>query len=128
MRTLLLRGVLAPAAVAQTPPPPPDAYLDLMCPEEVQPELIGGLAGLQARVAYPDEALRQRVEGQVVVRFVVTETGAVEDAEILRSPSPLLDAPALAAVRASRFTPGEQRGRPVRVQFAVPVTFRLPGE
>jgi protein TonB len=112
------------------PPPPPPPEPEPTEPEifevaEVQPELIGGLAGLQERVEYPEFARRAGIEGQVVVQFVVDERGNVVDPVVLRSPNELLSEAALEAVRESRFTPGQQRGRPVKVRFAVPVTFRL---
>ncbi len=105
----------------------PDAP-DIFEVAEVQPELTGGLEGLQERVVYPQEAKDEDVEGQVVIQFIVNEEGAVEDARVLRSPDDRLSEAALDAVRASRFTPGRQRGRPVKVRFAVPITFRLPQE
>ncbi|WP_179299491.1 energy transducer TonB, partial [Rubrivirga marina] len=110
------------------PPPPPDpepTEPEIFEVAEVQPELIGGLAGLQSRLVYPELAIRAGVEGQVVVQFVVDERGNVIDPVVLRTPNPLLTEAALKAVTESRFTPGQQRGRPVRVRYAVPVTFTL---
>ena len=95
---------------------------------EVQPELIGGLAGLQEAIVYPEDAYAERVEGQVVVQFVVNEEGGVVDPVVLRSPDDRLAEAAIAAVRQARFRPGMQRGEPVRVRFAVPITFRLPAD
>lgn len=95
-----------------------------VCAIEVQPELIG-LAGLHSGVVYPEATRRDRVEGRVFVQFIVTEEGEVEDPVAIRSPDPRLSVAAIHAVRASRFVPGSQRGRPVKVRFAVPVTFRL---
>ena len=92
---------------------------------EVQPELIGGLRGLQERVEYPEDARQAGIQGQVVVQFVVDEGGKVRDVTVLRSPDLALSAAALRAVRRSRFKPGTVGGEPVRVRFAVPVTFRL---
>ena len=92
---------------------------------EVAPELIGGLRGLQERLDYPEDARQAGIQGQVVVQFVVDEGGAVRDATVLRSPDAALSAAALRAVRPSRFKPGTVGGEPVRVRFAVPVTFRL---
>ncbi|MGB3542898.1 energy transducer TonB [Rubrivirga sp.] len=128
----------APSAPVVVAPPPtvPDVEPPTLPPvvadedvvftvAEVQPELIGGLAALQAAVEYPEFARRAGIEGQVVVQFVVDERGNVVDPVVLRSPNELLSEAALEAVRASRFTPGQQRGRPVKVRFAVPVTFRL---
>ena len=117
------------ARVPAPPPPPvlPDEHDDSAVVDfaEVQPELIGGLGGLQSRIEYPEMARRVGIEGQVVVQFVVDERGNVVDPVVLRSPNELLSEAALKAVRESRFTPGQQRGRPVKVRFAVPVTFRL---
>ena len=123
--------VMASALAAQSLAPdapsggaaPPDG--DVYEVAEVMPEIIGGLAALQARVVYPEAARRAGVEGQVVVQFVVDEGGAVTDLDVLRSPNDLLAEAALKAVRESTFKPGQQRGRPVKVRFAVPVTFRL---
>jgi TonB family protein len=92
---------------------------------EVQPELIGGLEALAAGVVYPELARRAGIEGQVVVQFIVDETGGVTEPVVLRSPSPLLSEAALHAVGGVRFTPGAQDGRPVKVRFAVPIAFRL---
>ncbi|WP_412068613.1 energy transducer TonB [Rubrivirga sp. IMCC43871] len=123
--------------VAAPPPPPPPAAPPPPEPEpvepeifevaEVQPVLIGGIEGLQRRVVYPDFAIRAGVEGQVVVQFVVDERGNVIDPVVVRSSNPLLSEAALKAVSESRFMPGQQRGRPVRVRFAVPVRFVLNG-
>ncbi len=119
-----------PAPDAPAPPPPPPPTPEPTEPEifevaEVQPTLIGGLEGLQSRVEYPQFARQAGIEGQVVIQFVVDERGNVVDPVVLRSPNDLLSEAALKAVRESRFTPGQQRGRPVKVRFAVPVTFRL---
>ena len=120
-----------PTPVDVAPPPPPTVAGEAVTADEilpvaeVQPELVGGLAGLQDRIVYPEFARRAGIEGQVVVQFVVDERGNVVDPVVLRSPNDLLSEAALKAVRESRFTPGQQRGRPVKVRFAVPVTFRL---
>ena len=117
-----------PPVVADPPAPPPPPVVEAVEPDvfdvaEVQPELVGGLGAI--RPEYPEYARRAGVEGTVVVRFVVDERGRVVDPVVARSPNDLLSQAALDAVREIRFTPGQQRGRPVKVRFAVPVTFRL---
>ncbi len=92
---------------------------------EVMPELIGGIAGLQARIVYPTFAVRARLEGRVIVRFIVNADGSVSDAEVVNGIGGGCDEAALDAVRSARFTPGIQGGKAVRVRFAVPITFRL---
>jgi len=118
---------------ANVPPPPPVAVgasqasaPDVFDVVEEVPQLIGDLEGLQSRVVYPEDAKEAGIEGQVVVQFIVNAEGGVEEAVAIRSPDERLSEAALAAVRASRFEPGRQHGRAVKVRFAVPVMFRLP--
>lgn len=124
MRALALLA-LAATASAQTPPPAPvdDEFVCVLT--EVQPELIGGLAALQAAVVYPEDARLDGAEGVVVVQFIVEADGSVTEAVAVRSPDKRLSRAALATVRSAQFEPGRQRGEPVRVRFAMPITFRL---
>jgi TonB family protein len=99
---------------------------------EQQPRFRGGgidsiFAYLAATVRYPQEALTQRLEGRVFISFVVGTTGAVEEAQVLKGTHPLLDAEALRVIQSMpAWTPGRQLGRPVRVSYTLPITFRLP--
>lgn len=98
---------------------------------EQQPQPPGGMEGLMqylsGHLRYPPEALQQRIEGKVFVSFVVSETGALEQVQVPRSVHPLLDAEAVRVFQAMpAWTPGKQVGRPVRVAYTVPLTFRLP--
>lgn len=104
--------------------PPRDAARPVDA-DEREPVLIGGLQGLSGRVEYPPAMRRAGVQGVVLVRFVVENDGTVGCTEVLASPHPELALAAVAAVRASTFEPGRQRGEPVRVRYSVPVTFRL---
>ncbi|GAB5534252.1 MAG: hypothetical protein Rubg2KO_05010 [Rubricoccaceae bacterium] len=107
------------------PAPGPDAN-GIFNVVEQAPRLIGGLEGLQARVEYPELAERAGIQGRVFVTFVVDELGQVQDAAIARSPDPILSEAALKAVQESEFSPGLQRGQPVKVRYSLPVNFRLP--
>ena len=90
-----------------------------------RPALIGGMEELQRRVEYPRLARDAGIEGRVFIQFVVDERGNVVDPVVARTPSDLLSEAALKAVRESKFTPGLQRGRPVKVRFVLPVNFEL---
>ena len=106
-------------AVAEGPGPG-----DILDFSEVQPVLIGGIERLQAGIEYPDFERRNGIEGRVIVSFVVDGDGVPWDVAVARGVSLGLDEAAVEAVRAARFTPGEQNGRPVAVRFTLPVTFR----
>lgn len=110
------------------PPPPSPAEPEIYEVADVQPELIGGMEALANAIVYPEDARRAGIEGRVIVQFVVDERGAVTQEVVIRSPNELLSEAALAAIRQQRFVPGLQRGRPVKVRFALPVTFRLTGD
>lgn len=92
---------------------------------EQMPELVGGLAALQQQIRYPEMARRAGIQGLVVVQFIVNERGETESHIILRGIGGGCDEEALRVVRNARFSPGLQRGRPVRVQYHLPVMFRL---
>jgi periplasmic protein TonB len=73
---------------------------------------------------YPAELRRARIEGTVVLVFVLSESGRVEDLRIESSSRPEFEPPALEAVRRWRFKPGEKNGEPVRTYMRLPIRFR----
>lgn len=98
-------------------------------PEEM-PEFPGGNVGLvdyiQRTLKYPVIAQENGISGTVVVTFVVNKDGSVSDAKVLRGISDSLNDEALRVVNSlPKWKPGMQGGRPVRVQYSVPITFRL---
>ena len=111
------------------PPPPPEEEeeeeQEIFIVVENKPELIGGMAALQGEVKYPEFAKKAGIEGRVFVQFVVDEQGNVMNPRITRGVHKLLDQEALRAVKKQKFTPGKQRGKAVKVQMSLPVTFRL---
>lgn len=79
---------------------------------------------LSENVKFPEAAVRDSIQGRVVVRFTVSDKGKVEDAEILTSLHPDCDAEALKAVRSMPdWIPGKEKGKPVHVAFTVPIVF-----
>lgn len=95
---------------------------------EQMPELIGGLAELQKKISYPDEARQAGIEGRVYVQFIVNENGDVENPRVIRGIGGGADEEALNAVKQAKFKPGYQRGEPVRVQYSLPFVFQLNRE
>jgi TonB family protein len=79
------------------------------------------------RMQYPEEAKKQKIQGKVIIRFVVNKEGRVTDAVVLKGVYPLLDVEALRVVNAlPDFKPGMQGGKPVDSYLMVPITFTLP--
>ena len=116
----------------EMPPPPPqreeerqEEEEDFFVLVEQMPELIGGLQELQRDVRYPERALRANIEGRVIVQFIVNEKGEVENPKVIRGIGGGCDEEAVRVVKQAKFKPGMQRGRPVRVQYNLPVIFRI---
>ena len=77
--------------------------------------------------SYPPEALRQGIQGTVILRCIVEADGSVSSATVTRSIDNKfgLDDEAVKAIRQWRFEPGRREGAPVRVATLVTVTFAL---
>lgn len=79
-----------------------------------------------AYLKYPDEAVRNGIQGRVLVDFVVDERGKVRDVTVRRGVSPLLDAEAVRVISASPdWKPGRFKGKKVKTGMSVYVEFRL---
>jgi len=77
-------------------------------------------------VVYPQMAIENDIQGKVYVRFIVDSDGKVTDVSIAKSADKLLEQAALKVVKSfPQFTPGKQRGKSVRVQYVIPVNFKL---
>ena len=97
---------------------------------ETMPELPGGqgalLQYLAKSIKYPVIAQENGIQGRVSCSFVVNKDGSIVDAEVIRGVDPSLDKEALRVINSMpKWSPGKQRGKPVRVKYTVPVTFRL---
>ena len=81
-------------------------------------------------IQYPDSARIKGLEGTVVIRFVVTEQGEVENAEVIKDIGGGCGEEALRVVNlmktmTEKWIPGQQQGKAVKVYFNLPVKFRL---
>lgn len=95
---------------------------------ERMPSFPGGEEALHQYVArkisYPAAAWRKKVQGEVLLYFVVNEQGQVEAPEILQSVHPDLDDEALRVARSlPAFQPAQQHGRPVKAGYMLPIGF-----
>ena len=75
---------------------------------------------------YPEEAIRDGVQGRVMVGFVIEKDGSVTDVHVVKGVSEELDAEALRVVGASpKWKPGRVNGNRVRTTLTIPVEFKL---
>ncbi|MFA6247529.1 MAG: TonB family protein [Mucilaginibacter sp.] len=97
---------------------------------EQVPTFPGGESGfnkyLSKAIRYPAIARENNVQGRVIVQFVVERDGSLTDIKVVRGIGSGCDEEAMRALKASpKWKPGIQNGRPVRVQYSVPVSFAL---
>ena len=97
---------------------------------EKMPEYPGGQAALfeylSKNVKYPADAEKQKIEGRVLVSFVVNTDGSITDISVERKAFPSLDAEAVRVISGMpKWIPGEQKGQKVRVKYTVPLNFHL---
>ena len=97
---------------------------------EVMPQFPGGqiamLQYIMKNIKYPEQAMKEGIQGRVAVRFIVEKDGSISDVKPILSVHPLLNKEAVRVVESMpKWTPGKQNGKPVRVRFNVPVMFKL---
>lgn len=81
---------------------------------------------ISSRMRYPEEAREAGIEGRVYVRFVVNKEGKVTQVRVMRSAHALLEAEAIRVVSAlPDFVPGQMQGKPVNVEYTLPLLFKL---
>lgn len=96
----------------------------------IQPYFPGGtpavLNYLSKSIVYPAQAVTEKIEGRVMLQFVVSKRGRIKDVEVVKSAHPLLDAEAVRVLeRMPRWVPGKKDGKPINVKYSLPVSFRL---
>lgn len=94
------------------------------------PSFPGGIRALMEYLAtnmrYPVEAQKNKIQGRVIVGFIVGKTGDVRKAHVLHGVDPDLDAEAVRVIESlPKWTPGMLHGKAVAVKYTMPVTFRL---
>jgi protein TonB len=115
------------------PPPPPKKEKNKIMEEEPvyfvaveeMPYPIGGIEAIHDLIKYPEIAKRAGIEGKVYVLAYVDENGLVTKTEVLKGIGAGCDEAAEYAVRHTKFSPGKQRGKPVKVKVMVPIIFKL---
>lgn len=115
----------------EVPPPPPPPVEDeaahlFFVSYDAPPEPIGGFKAIQKNIVYPEKAKKEQIEGQVTVYVLISEKGEALATRIL---VPLgnsgCNEAAIAAIKAVKWKPAKQKGRPVAAWLSIPVRFKL---
>lgn len=108
---------------------PPEDSIQIFVSPEVGPKPVGGYEEFYREISkslkYPHRAMRQEVQGQVYVEFVIDRKGEPSQLRIIKGIGAGCDEEALRVIAKSRWEPGRQRGKPVKVRMVIPINFRL---
>ena len=81
---------------------------------------------VQDKMKYPPQARRMGIDGKVFVEFVVNKDGSITDVRAVKGIGAGCDEEAVRVVQsAPAWTPGKQRGKPVKQRMVLPITFKL---
>jgi len=116
-------------ASAPPPPPPPKPKVVKQAPKPKKPkrltkDMTPPKALAQSQPGYPASAKADGIEGTVIVKYVITATGAVTGVKAVRGPSALRGV-CVSAVRQWRFEPAVLDGRPVSIRRTARFAFRI---
>ena len=94
---------------------------------EMQPTFNGDInLWLAQNMRYPKEAVKNNIEGKVIVSFVIEKDGSVSNIKALKSPHSSLTEEVVRLVKAMpNWNPGTMSGKPVRVKYTLPLSFKL---
>ena len=97
------------------------------CVSETMPEFPGGntalMSFIQQNIQYPDPDIC--ITGKVIIQFIISTDGNITNAKIVRGVHPKFDKEALRVVKLMpKWKPGTQKGKPVAMEYTIPVSFR----
>lgn len=126
-------------SVLSPPPPPPrsaeggTANAEVFTFVQQMPEFPGGMDAAKRYIAdnirYPEEALERKIQGRVILKFVVTSAGKVDKVNVVRDIGGGCGKEAMRIIAGMPdWSPGRQNGRSVSVLYTLPVTFSLPDD
>nr|WP_303657207.1 energy transducer TonB [Leyella lascolaii] len=81
---------------------------------------------LSVNLRYPEQARDRKIQGKVVVSFIVNEDGSISDAKVMKGVNPLLDREAMRVIgMMPKWKPGVDKDKPCRTMFAIPIVFKI---
>jgi TonB family protein len=79
-----------------------------------------------SNVKYPAEAVKKKLEGEVIVAALIDETGKIAEIKVESSTEQIFNDAAMTAVRQTEFEPATWEGKPIKKWFTVPIRFKRP--
>ncbi len=90
------------------------------------PALQGGFESLMKKITYPALALKTKTQGKVYLMLYISENGDVDEVKVIKGIGAGCDEEAIKGIKNSKFTPGIDKGAPVKTKIPLAVNFLLP--
>jgi TonB family protein len=90
-----------------------------------QPEPVGGMHAIMGLIEYPEQELKNKTEGKVIIQAYIDENGNVTMASNIPQDNKHFIKSATDAIRKAKFTPAEKNGKKVKSIITIPVQFKL---
>ncbi len=119
---LIAAAVLLPGCGISAAEPASNQTLQAL---DKMPEPVGGLMAIMQLVSYPQSAIKDGIEGKVLLTVIVDVTGKVKSVEVLEAVRSDLDKAAVKAMKQSKWIPAQKDGRPEEATVIVPIQFKL---
>ena len=91
---------------------------------EVMPAPVGGMNAIRKKITYPDFARKAGIQGNVYVLAFISEGGDVDNVKLVKGIGGGCDDEVIDAVKSSKFTPGTNKGTPVKVKLSLAFSFK----
>jgi len=92
---------------------------------EEMPSPVGGMSSIQKQITYPSIAKQAGIEGKVYILAYINDKGSVDQVKVLKGIGAGCDEAAMDAVKKSKFTPGKNKGNPLKVKLSLTINFKL---
>lgn len=92
---------------------------------EEMPSPVGGMASIQKNITYPSIAKQAGIEGKVYILAYINDKGSVDQVKVLKGIGAGCDEAAMEAVKKNKFTPGKNKGMPLKVKLSLTINFKL---
>ena len=99
-----------------------DEYLPIV---ENMPGPVGGMYAIQQKITYPEISKRAGIQGKVLIQAFIDENGNVVYTKVVKGLGGGIDEMASDVIKITKFNPGRQDGKPVKVQVTIPIVFKL---
>lgn len=92
---------------------------------EEMPAPVGGLEGVYKKIVYPEIAKKAGLEGKVYLLVYVNENGGADDVKVIKGIGGGCEEAASKVLKDAKYTPGKNKGVPVKVKLSLAITFKL---